>query len=168
MVRLTMIAGFFLCHASAWAQGLNACDLNQDGVVNVVDIQLATNMALGLVPCGANVVAAGVCTAAVIQRTTAAVLTGACVTGFTARHSATLTWTASGSPNITGYNVYRATQTGGPYTKVSHGVVAGTSFTDLTVHAGQSYYYVTTAVDAEGNESVYSNQAAAVIPSLTP
>jgi len=32
------------------------------------------------------------------------------------------------------------------------------------VQNGQSYYYVTTAVDASGNESSYSNQAQAIIP----
>jgi len=32
------------------------------------------------------------------------------------------------------------------------------------LQSGTTYYYVTTAVDSSGNESVYSNQAAAVIP----
>jgi len=35
---------------------------------------------------------------------------------------------------------------------------------DSTVQNGTTYYYVTTAVDASGDESVYSNQATAVIP----
>jgi hypothetical protein len=34
---------------------------------------------------------------------------------------------------------------------------------DTTVQSGATYYYVATAVDANG-ESGYSNQAAAVIP----
>jgi len=41
---------------------------------------------------------------------------------------------------------------------------ASTSYTDNSVQAGQTYYYVVTAVDGSGNESVDSNQAQAVIP----
>ena len=38
------------------------------------------------------------------------------------------------------------------------------NYTDSTVQNGNTYYYVTTAVDGSGNESSYSNQASAVIP----
>ncbi len=38
------------------------------------------------------------------------------------------------------------------------------SYTDTTVMTGTTYYYVTTAVDGSGNESVYSNEVSAVIP----
>jgi len=41
---------------------------------------------------------------------------------------------------------------------------ASATYTDNTVVAGTTYYYVTTAVNAEGAESVYSNVAKAVIP----
>src|ERR1019366_1568157 len=41
------------------AQALNACDLNGDGAVNILDVQLATNMVLSLAPCTANVIGAG-------------------------------------------------------------------------------------------------------------
>jgi fibronectin type 3 domain-containing protein len=43
-------------------------------------------------------------------------------------------------------------------------LVAGTTFVDNTVQAGQTYYYVVTAVDASGNESVFSNEISATIP----
>jgi fibronectin type 3 domain-containing protein len=36
---------------------------------------------------------------------------------------------------------------------------------DNSVQAGQTYFYVSTAVDAAGRESVYSNQTQAVVPS---
>ena len=49
------------------AQAVNACDLNGDGVVDLVDVQLVTNMALGSDPCTANVVGTGVCTIVVIS-----------------------------------------------------------------------------------------------------
>jgi fibronectin type 3 domain-containing protein len=35
---------------------------------------------------------------------------------------------------------------------------------DNTVSAGDTYYYVTTAVNASGLESGYSNQAVAAVP----
>ena len=41
---------------------------------------------------------------------------------------------------------------------------ASTSYIDDTVQAGQTYVYVTTAVDGTGKESANSNQALAVIP----
>ncbi len=77
--------------------------------------------------------------------------------------SVSLTWTASGSPNVIGYNVLRGTTSGGPYTSLTASPVAATSYTDTTVQGGQTYYYVTTAVDADYNQSVYSNEAQAVV-----
>jgi len=160
-----MLAGYLslFCSPGSWSQAANACDLNQDGVVDFLDVQLANNMALGLVPCTADVAGPGVCNVVMVQRVTNAALGGACVAG--ALHSVTLTWTASASPNVIGYNVYRGSASNGPYTKMNSLPVAGTTFTDYAVQAGQTYYYVATAVDGSGNESAYSNQAQAVIPS---
>jgi hypothetical protein len=151
--------------AAAWSQAVNACDLNQDGVVNVLDIQLAINMVFGLAPCTANVIAAGVCNIVVVQRVTDAVLTGTCSTGTAFLHSVSLSWTASTSSNVTGYNVYRGTASSGPYTKLTSNLVAALNYMDITVQAGQTYYYVATAVDNNNNESAYSTPAQAVIPS---
>jgi fibronectin type 3 domain-containing protein len=75
-----------------------------------------------------------------------------------------LSWNASAS-TVAGYNVYRGSQTGGPYVAVNSAPEAGTSYVDDAVTAGQTYYYVVTAVDSGGTESVYSNQVQAVIPS---
>ncbi len=66
---------------------------------------------------------------------------------------------------VTGYNLYRSQVTGGPYTKLNTSLDALTSYTDNTVSAGQTYYYVTTAVDSSGDESSYSNEVKAVVPS---
>ena len=74
-----------------------------------------------------------------------------------------LSWDASTSP-VVGYNVYRGSVSGGPYTKINSELDATTSYTDSTVQNGQTYYYVTTGVDSTGMESGYSNQAEAVIP----
>jgi hypothetical protein len=79
------------------------------------------------------------------------------------QHSVDLSWNASTSV-VVGYNVYRGTQPSGPYTVLNSTLDAGTNYTDSTVQSGQTYYYVVTAVDGSGNESVYSNQATAVVP----
>jgi fibronectin type 3 domain-containing protein len=79
------------------------------------------------------------------------------------QHTVNLFWDASSS-SVTGYNVYRGEQSGGPYTKINTAPVAGTTYTDSSVQAGQTYYYVTTSVGTDGMESGYSNQGTAVIP----
>lgn len=79
-------------------------------------------------------------------------------------HSVSLSWTASNSSNISGYNVYRGSMSGGPYTQLNLSLVASTTYTDTTVLAGQTYYYVTTAVNSSNQESGNSNEAQAAIP----
>ena len=138
-----------------------ACDLNQDGVVNVVDVQLATNMDLGLLACPAAL-DGGVCGSTLVQQIVNAALGEACTATIT--HSVSLTWTASASASIAGYNVFRSTTSGGPYTQLNSSVVITTSYTDTTVTAGQTYYYVTAAVNTSNQQSGYSNQVQATVP----
>lgn len=78
-------------------------------------------------------------------------------------HSATLNWTASTSAVI-GYYVYRGTVSGGPFTKLTASVNSTTTYSDTTVQAGQTYYYVVAAVNSSLLESVFSNQVSATIP----
>ena len=78
------------------------------------------------------------------------------------QHSVALSWTPSTS-SVVGYNVYRGTTTGGPYSKITS-MNADTSYVDSSVQSGQTYFYVTTAVDGSGKESANSNQTQAVIP----
>ncbi len=80
------------------------------------------------------------------------------------QHSVDLSWGASSSSNLQGYNVYRAGVSGGPYAAVVS-ANSGTTFVDASVQSGQTYFYVVTAVDTSGTESAYSNQVQAVIPS---
>ncbi len=79
------------------------------------------------------------------------------------QHSVALSWTASTSTGVTGYNVFRATVSGGPYTQLNTSEITGTTYTDTTVEAGETYYYVATAVTST-DDSAYSNQATAVVP----
>ena len=81
-----------------------------------------------------------------------------------APHDVALNWNPSISSGIFGYNVYRGTGPGGPYTKVNSQVIASTSYTDTAIQSGQTYYYVVTAMDSGSQESVYSNEVAAPIP----
>jgi len=79
------------------------------------------------------------------------------------QHTVDLTWDASSG--AVGYNIYRGTVSGGPYTMINTSLDSTTAYTDSTVVSGQTYYYVATAVNSESEESGYSNQATAVIPS---
>src|SRR6266849_6653689 len=78
-------------------------------------------------------------------------------------HTVALTWNPSTS-TVSGYNVYRSIVSGTGYTRLSSLLGAVLSYTDSNVLNGTTYYYVTTAVDAAGVESNFSNEASAVIP----
>jgi fibronectin type 3 domain-containing protein len=80
-----------------------------------------------------------------------------------ASYSVNLTWTPSSS-SYSGFNVYRGTESGGPYSKVNSGLIATPSYTDTSVTAGDTYYYVATEVGTTGVESSYSSQASAIVP----
>jgi Abnormal spindle-like microcephaly-assoc'd, ASPM-SPD-2-Hydin len=79
-------------------------------------------------------------------------------------HYVDLSWDSGGGQPV-GYNVYRGTVSGGPYTMINTSLDSSTNYTDYTVVSGTTYYYVTTEVNARGQESGYSNVAKAVIPS---
>ena len=78
-------------------------------------------------------------------------------------HYVSLSWNAAGG-NAVGYNVFRSTSSAGPYAIINTALEASTIYTDNTVVAGTTYYYVASAVNAEGEESAYSNVVKAVIP----
>ena len=82
----------------------------------------------------------------------------------TTQHSVGLSWNPSTSP-VVGYNVYRSGGSSGPYTKLTSTLEVSTNYVDSSVQSGQTYYYVSTAVDSRGIESVRSVQFRAVIPS---
>jgi hypothetical protein len=79
-------------------------------------------------------------------------------------HSVMLKWTASPSSGVSGYNVYRSKTTGTGYTKINSSRVSGLTYTDATVVNGVTYYYVTTSVNASGDESSYSEQVQMIVP----
>jgi hypothetical protein len=77
-------------------------------------------------------------------------------------HTVVLSWNASNS--ATGYNVYRSAMSGSGYARVNSGLDGALSYSDPSVQNGQTYYYVTTAVDASGQESAYSSEVSVLIP----
>jgi len=74
-----------------------------------------------------------------------------------------LTWNPSSSV-VAGYRVYRSTTSGTSYNPLFSSPLNALSFDDPTVTNGDTYYYVVTAVDDNGVESLYSNQATANVP----
>jgi hypothetical protein len=78
-------------------------------------------------------------------------------------HYVNLSW--SDASGAVGYNVYRGSQSAGPYSKINPVLGAGTTYVDSSVQGGQSYFYVTTAVNSSGAQSGYSNETQAVVPS---
>ena len=90
--------------------------------------------------------------------TTTAAATG---TGTAApTHSVSLSWGASSSSNISGYNIYRAIYTSscGAYSKINGSTLDTlTTYSDGSVADGTNYCYATTAVNSSSEESGYSN-----------
>jgi hypothetical protein len=167
-LRILTILGVACCAAivtdRVHAQS-SACDLNQSGGTNIADVQLSVNMVLGTTPCTATIVSPGTCDIVVVQRVVNAALGGPCVTNTPpASHSVMLSWNGSSSSGVSGYNVYRATTSGGPFAKVNSSLVATINYNDLTVQNGVTYFYVVTAVGTTNLESGFSNVATAVIP----
>jgi hypothetical protein len=78
-------------------------------------------------------------------------------------HTVLLSWVASTS-TVSGYFIYRSTTNGSGYTKLNTSSVSSLNYTDSNVTSGWTYYYVTSAVDGSGTESIFSNQASASIP----
>jgi hypothetical protein len=87
-------------------------------------------------------------------------------TGLTAspgNSQVSLTWNASAGAES--YNVRGSTTIGGPYTTIATSVTAN-SYTDTGLNNGTTYYYVVSAVNAQG-ESIDSNEASATPQVLT-
>lgn len=162
--KLLRTAGLTVLPTVALAQSSlqDPCDLNRDGSLTGADKDIAVSMVLNPTTCSSPILANGACNAVMVQRVVNAILGGGCRTDTYHPHAVTLTWAASTTPNVT-YSVYRGDAAGGPYTLVKSGVQL-LSFFDPNVTAGRTYYYVVSAVDSNGNASVYSNQVTATIP----
>jgi hypothetical protein len=81
----------------------------------------------------------------------------------TANHVVDLSWKASTSADIVGYNVYRGAEAT-TLTKINASLVASMVYSDSTVANNTTYYYATTAVNIDGSQSSKSAVIKVVIP----
>jgi fibronectin type 3 domain-containing protein len=82
----------------------------------------------------------------------------------TATHSVTLNWSASKSPQVTGYFVYRRSANDPNYGLLNPSSTASVTYVDLDVQAGQALVYEVTAVDGQMRESKPSEEVQVTIP----
>jgi fibronectin type 3 domain-containing protein len=80
-------------------------------------------------------------------------------------HTVTLSWKASTSPGVVGYDVYRRDKTSPTFGKINQNPIATTNCVDNFVQLGHTYYYYVVTANRPGvQESVGSNTATARIP----
>jgi PKD repeat protein len=72
-----------------------------------------------------------------------------------------LSWTPSDLPTVAGYNLYRSTTPGGPYTRLNPTVLTTPSYTDTNVTNGTTYYYVVKLLTTDLYEMAYGSETAA-------
>ncbi|MFH1032654.1 MAG: hypothetical protein V1767_08860 [Chloroflexota bacterium] len=92
-------------------------------------------------------------------------------TGLTATPGAeqiSLDWNDNTEPDIAGYNVYRGTVSGGPYSKINGSLVTSSNYTNIQLYGGGTYYYVVRAQDNGSAESGNSNEANATATNVAP
>jgi beta-lactamase superfamily II metal-dependent hydrolase/chitodextrinase len=76
------------------------------------------------------------------------------------KRKVSLTWSAStDNVGVTGYQVWRASSSAGPFAQIA--TTTSTSYTNSGLTSGTTYWYYVTAGDAAGNVSAASNTASA-------
>jgi len=129
--------------------------------------------------CGSSLAAGGTCAIGVTftpsasgQRTATLSITdnasgspqAASFTG-TGSSDVILSWGASPTSGVVGYNVYRGTTSGGESsTALNSTPINGTTFVDENVTAGTTYYYVVKSVGPNSELSGPSNETEATVP----
>ena len=74
-----------------------------------------------------------------------------------------LSWEASSSGNVAGYNMYRSPN-GVTWSKINVSLIAGTVYSDSTVANNTTYFYAATSVNVSGVESAKTSAVKVVIP----
>jgi hypothetical protein len=84
----------------------------------------------------------------------------------TGSHDVVLSWTASSSSGVIGYNVFRGTTPGGESsTPLNSTPINGTTYADASVAAGTEYYYLVTSVASDGvTQSTATPETTATVP----
>jgi hypothetical protein len=146
------------------AGAYSACDLNQDGVVNILDVQLATDDALAPTNCSAPF---GQCNLAFVQAVLADAMGGACILPVLGVAPSTISFGNVADGN-TSTQTATLTATGTSSTTISQATVSGTGFSisglslPLTLAVGQNANFTVTfappaAGSASGNIAFVSN-----------
>ena len=73
----------------------------------------------------------------------------------------TLDWNPNTEPDLAGYRIYRATASGAYGGPVGQAPANATSFVVNGLQPGVTYFFVITAFDSAGNESVRSAEVSA-------
>jgi hypothetical protein len=81
----------------------------------------------------------------------------------TTSHVVDLSWKASTSDDLGGYNVYRSPD-GAAWTKMNASLIGSMLYSDSTVANSTTYYYAVTAVNIDGNQSSKSPAIKVVVP----
>ncbi|MFZ0954004.1 MAG: hypothetical protein WAN17_17155 [Candidatus Sulfotelmatobacter sp.] len=81
----------------------------------------------------------------------------------TADHVVDLSWKASTSGDLGGYNVYRSPD-GAVWTKMNASLIGSTLYSDSTVANSTTYCYAVTAVNIDGDQSSKSAAIKVVVP----
>jgi large repetitive protein len=74
-----------------------------------------------------------------------------------------LSWQASTSGNVVGYNMYRSPN-GVTWKRINASLIAGTVYSDSTVANNTTYYYAATSVNVAGVESSKTVAVKVVVP----
>ncbi|TDR20497.1 endonuclease [Marinicella litoralis] len=69
-----------------------------------------------------------------------------------------LDWFDNTEADLAGYDVYRSQTSGSGYVKINSNQLSLSAYADSSITGGTTYYYVVTASDITGNESINSNQ----------
>lgn len=171
-VNTTTTQNLQVTNAGAGTLTISQFDFTGDNVFSVSGTTFPLSIAAGksaTVPIAFVPTASGSFTASLAASSNASnssqtlALSGSASTSVSS-HSVSLNWNASTS-SVIGYFVYRGTVSGGPYSKVITAADPATTYTDTGVQSGKTYYYVVTSVNGSGQESAFSNQATAVVPS---
>ena len=80
------------------------------------------------------------------------------LSGFANTTSIDLDWFDNNEADLAGYDIYRSQTSGNGYLKINSNQLSLSSFSDTSVTGGITYYYVVTASDISGNESINSSQ----------
>ena len=69
-----------------------------------------------------------------------------------------LDWFDNNEADLSGYDIYRSTTSGSGYSKINTNQLSLSTYSDSNISGGTTYYYVVTASDLTGNESINSSQ----------